>query len=1718
MPTPDKSAALLQFLRETALLRRKRVAAYGANDRILWFSEVPRDQPECQSPFQAPEAAEVAEWLVVRKKRPPVRPPVPEIAIDWVRTEELEQADKEPELLPEITLFVDRPIPDTEAPPEHPRTRLERVPELRRLCDHPEVEDTWLEYLVNKWEPWSKETKRWQSIHRVYEDVDFMRRRLEEAEERFELVVAVGLLQWRDATSTPIKRHFLTAPAEISLDAARGVLSVVPSASFDAFRIELDMLDYADQPRLQGSDLADRLEDLDIQAWDQKKVGEILQIIANQANSNASVDEHTLTPLDRTDENFRVVFAPALVLRERRPTAYEELIKGLHVAITGESAGSITGPWKRFIAEGESSGSHGNNSTSESEPTSSARDDGQGRLLFPLPTNAEQRNIVNCLRRNPYVMVKGPPGTGKSLTIANLICHLLASGDRILVTAHAAKALVVLRELLPQSVRDLCVTALGSTRDDQRILEEGVRQILRQQNEMDSAEWSEQRLTSLESELQQLEEKLSAVERRIRECREAEVHSHNLAGGYRGTAASIAKQLAEEANGFDWLDARPDISKPFPLEVEEVRILSEIHGRLTADWLQQVNQDCCTLELPNSDAFIAITKKCTAAEEAATAAQKQARPEYLAALRSADPVNLTASKKTLRVLTEESARAQRALGSITDEILHDVLVHNESRWQRLTRDIDRILKAAAPHSSMLGSSRVELPADMEHAALLADVDRRLAHFRGGGRRWFCRLVKETRYVEETCRVDGSPSRTVDALDKLRAFLQLTSCLKEFERVWPSRVDLNVGDPIRCLAVISDHAKALRRLVALSEEFGSDSLLCIPVEYRDSLARREERITWLDAVNGTLASHDARAAREPLEQLFNELKQAAAKERVHTCVRELESACRKRDPGEWRQATEVRGRLLKQKAYLQKYETIVKRLEIACPGIQDLLRKSQGDPTWNSRLQQFEKAWCWAGAKDWVRRVSDPSAHCDYIRTSHRLQDAIEKKIEQIATVRAWRAFFKRLDDLTVQALKAWAKAVDRIGKGTGKHAYRHRRTARQYLMDCIPKIPAWIMPLHRLWETVDAEPGLFDTIIIDEASQAGIDSLALLLLAKRIIVVGDDKQNSPEAVGVLEDDISRLARSHLAQFRFRNEFRPDTSLFDHAERAFGNMVSLREHFRCVPEIIRFSNDLCYNDSPLIPLRQAPPNHLVPLKAICTPGGSCEGEGQKVFNRAEAQAIVDTIRKCITDDAYDGKTMGIIVLQGHAQAELIGRMLAQEMDPKVIEERKLRCGVPATFQGDQRDIMFLSLVIAPNVNHRALNRLPDQRRFNVAMSRARDQVWLFHSVQQHDLSPECLRRRLLAFFQTPTGDVGNQRTIQWEQLEIEARRSPRRIGEQPEPYESWFEVDICIELLRKGYTVRPQYEVAGKYIDLVVEGVDARLAVECDGDVWHGAEQYDRDMARQRQLERAGWTIVRVRESEFYADRTQAISQVIEECERLGVYPPGYVKPITISRINVDVGEEDQLTHSGQQGNLGDNESDKQDDAEDPSDATTGPFTGYSGGCGFPDPREASSANIRAALLDVIKKDGPLTRASAFKLYVEGCPHLQRGGKAVRQILNRALGTMLRAGEIVQEDELGDGATDSLVIRLADTPRVRERPAGRRDILEIPPSELHMLLNRIDPLSAQSADSESVFRSVLDHFGYTRLTAIRRKYLNQVMRRRRSGFLASDPPQAVAPSE
>jgi very-short-patch-repair endonuclease len=103
-------------------------------------------------------------------------------------------------------------------------------------------------------------------------------------------------------------------------------------------------------------------------------------------------------------------------------------------------------------------------------------------------------------------------------------------------------------------------------------------------------------------------------------------------------------------------------------------------------------------------------------------------------------------------------------------------------------------------------------------------------------------------------------------------------------------------------------------------------------------------------------------------------------------------------------------------------------------------------------------------------------------------------------------------------------------------------------------------------------------------------------------------------------------------------------------------------------------------------------------------------------------------------------------------------------------------------------------------------------------------------------------------------------------------------------DSDFERDVAKELIQRSYRVFPQYPSAGKKIDLVVEGTTTRLAIECDGDQWHGPDRYDADVARQRILERCGWSFARVRGSAFYANRQREIARVLEALGAQGVEP------------------------------------------------------------------------------------------------------------------------------------------------------------------------------------------------------------------------------------------
>ncbi|HZL51795.1 MAG TPA: AAA domain-containing protein, partial [Terracidiphilus sp.] len=217
--------------------------------------------------------------------------------------------------------------------------------------------------------------------------------------------------------------------------------------------------------------------------------------------------------------------------------------------------------------------------------------------------------------------------------------------------------------------------------------------------------------------------------------------------------------------------------------------------------------------------------------------------------------------------------------------------------------------------------------------------------------------------------------------------------------------------------------------------------------------------------------------------------------------------------------------------------------------------------------------------------------------------------------------------------------------------------------------------------------GLFDLVIVDEASQSDITALPAIMRGKKILIVGDDKQVSPSSIGIEERQIIQLRTTFLKGNPYADQMDPGSSLYDLASIVFpGKAIMLREHFRCVEPIIRFSSQ--FYEQPLVPLRLPTSAERIdpPLVDIFVTDGKRDARG---INEAEAQAVLQEIKTIVEDSAFQHRSIGVISLIGDKQAKRIYDLLLKEISAEQFSQHKIMCGNAATFQGQERDIVFLS---------------------------------------------------------------------------------------------------------------------------------------------------------------------------------------------------------------------------------------------------------------------------------------------------------------------------------------------------------------------------------------------------------------------------------------------
>ncbi|WP_298360100.1 AAA domain-containing protein [Runella sp.] len=602
-----------------------------------------------------------------------------------------------------------------------------------------------------------------------------------------------------------------------------------------------------------------------------------------------------------------------------------------------------------------------------------------------------------------------------------------------------------------------------------------------------------------------------------------------------------------------------------------------------------------------------------------------------------------------------------------------------------------------------------------------------------------------------------------------------------------------------------------------------------------------------------------------QQQLNILLTSLSNPQLHPITGLLRNAIEQQDWNTYQIQKDNLKQLNRQQQEWERYQKLIQTCQSIFPEFTELIVESRAN---SEQIDLLPKAIYWQVANSEFKKFLSQS-EAELYENLKQEEKQIRDVTAKLAADKAWIEVLGRIDNDLSRKLTLWAMAMNKA-HGKGKKALQNRKAAQALMTDCQQSVPCWIMPLPKLVETLQPEAAIYDYVIVDEASQLGPDAMFLMYLAKNIIIVGDDKQTAPQYVGVENDKVQDLINQYLKNIPYNSFFNIDYSFFDHAN-AFcsGQKVVLREHFRCMPEIIEFCNRHFYQSAGigLHPLKQYDDNRLEPLKTVFVKGGYIEGQTNTIRNKPEADELVETIQACLNDKRYAGKTFGIIALQGQAQAQIINQKLLTVLDSQEFEKRKIICGDAKSFQGDERDIMFLSLVTATNHNRRALTTSEFERMFNVAVSRAVEQVWLFHSIQLEDLTNhDDLRYKLLSYFQNPL------------QPSITISKEIEGI---PRPFDSQFEVDVYNEIVKREYTVTPQYSVSHYRIDLVVilpNGV--KIAVECDGDKYHSTpEQIANDIARQKILERAGWQFFRVRGGDFYYNQEKALEQLWVLLER-----------------------------------------------------------------------------------------------------------------------------------------------------------------------------------------------------------------------------------------------
>ena len=418
---------------------------------------------------------------------------------------------------------------------------------------------------------------------------------------------------------------------------------------------------------------------------------------------------------------------------------------------------------------------------------------------------------------------------------------------------------------------------------------------------------------------------------------------------------------------------------------------------------------------------------------------------------------------------------------------------------------------------------------------------------------------------------------------------------------------------------------------------------------------------------------------------------------------------------------------------------------------------------------------------------------------------------------------------------------------TRKKNLQNRLLEDEDFKPLLEAFPCWCVTTYAVSNSLPLKPGVFDTAIIDEASQCDIAScVPILYRCKKAVIVGDDKQLPHLSFLEKSKEQSFLSQYEIPdKYQLMWKFRTN-SMFDLANYYSTKPVLLDEHFRSYAPVIDFSNKEFYGGRIRI-MSQCNDSNV--LELVQVQDGKVDAEMTR--NMPEVEAIMQRLQEILQEDERNTEenrepvSVGIIS-PFRGQVELIKKALAQLYPDSVLRKHKIEAGTAHTFQGDERDIMMLSWAVANNSFNQSLTFLQIPNLFNVAITRARKKQIIFLSKD-----PKTLPQGLLRDY------------IEYVQAYIARNSLKSELKADENVYKNSFEKEVSNFLREEGFEVTAGQTVAGLSADLIVKDRTGKvLVVECDGAI-DNIKTNKTQIKKQTLMERTGTLVERISYREWY---------------------------------------------------------------------------------------------------------------------------------------------------------------------------------------------------------------------------------------------------------------